>query len=671
MDIAIQLLQLVELVLVIKGEVMKKFLLLLVFTSLSALGQQTATIVDTDGIAWSNGTWSAVLNSPNGAPTISRVPLTPAQQSAKGVLDSTGSFSATLVPTNSLDQSGATWQFTLTPNASSSSSSVVSTAITSATQPLSLILSTGISAPRFTTSATAYGYADIEVYPSPTLGSRYYNTNLNAVRTFGLTGWTTTFVGGISSASPAGNNGANSTLTVGGDTGWGDRVVYDGRVITSYDNDITQAATGNMTLAGGVAHATIAGSGELDRYLPNTANQYSMQATMTTNGQGNTLLCGTSIATGVLSALTNVVCGGFVSGAFSYVQNGVVTNLVTPAAGTYNVTVSYQGAGVLSLGFSPIGTLAGGNDYVVTGITPVTCIRLLAYLIDGGSTLGANKFANLRFTSEAVYTSAVPSTSSPGSSQYPQIHMLTPVGTIAVVLPPNYVRGKMNRWVLFGHGYTPNGGGTPPNTVNLFDTLHDTIFNALINAGYVIVVPEYTNINNFGNAGGVSDIAVTVSTVQSYFSLDTKPFVIGESMGGTVTLSAIGNGTLVPRAFVGIYPLTNINWIYNSGTSTNPPQAGINASIQTAYSCSNAATCNPVFVPYDPNSMSPYKFAYFPSRLWSSPSDTVVSKTFNSDLFARKVNAVGGNVIVTTTTGDHGDPSNFDPAAVVNFFNAN
>jgi hypothetical protein len=117
--------------------------------------------------------------------------------------------------------------------------------------------------------------------------------------------------------------------------------------------------------------------------------------------------------------------------------------------------------------------------------------------------------------------------------------------------------------------------------------------------------------------------------------------------------------------------LTNLNWIYNSGTSVVIPQASINASIQTAYGCSNAATCNPSFVPYDPTQIAASQYAGFPIRIWQSPSDTVVSKTQNADLFASRVNAAGGNVTVTSTSGDHGDASNFSPAAVVALFNAN
>jgi len=127
---------------------MKKILLFLVFTSLSALGQQTATLTDSDGTVWINGTWSANLISPNGAPSVARVPLTAAQQYAQGTLSAAGALSATLVPTNTLDQSGATWQFRISPN-SSVTPSTVSTTITSSNQSLTTVLSAGITAPRF------------------------------------------------------------------------------------------------------------------------------------------------------------------------------------------------------------------------------------------------------------------------------------------------------------------------------------------------------------------------------------------------------------------------------------------------------------------------------------------------------------------------------------------
>lgn len=58
-----------------------------------------------------------------------------------------------------------------------------------------------------------------------------------------------------------------------------------------------------------------------------------------------------------------------------------------------------------------------------------------------------------------------------------------------------------------------------------------------------------------------------------------------------------------------------------------------------------------------------------PMMFWASNSDTMISKAQNTTLFASKVNAAGGNVTVVNSTGDHGDSSNYDGQAVLDFFN--
>lgn len=126
---------------------------------------------------------------------MARVPLTAAQQYAQGTLSAAGALSATLIPTNTLDQSGATWQFRISPN-SSVTPSTVSTTVTSTTQNLTTVLSAGITAPRFPAGPTAFGYADLEVYPNAALGATYYNTTLPGLRQFSLNGWTSAASGG-------------------------------------------------------------------------------------------------------------------------------------------------------------------------------------------------------------------------------------------------------------------------------------------------------------------------------------------------------------------------------------------------------------------------------------------------------------------------------------------
>lgn len=221
---------------------MKKWMFIFLFAlSNAAYSQQTATLTDSDGIVWINGTWSASLISPNGAPSVNRVLLTAAQQYAQGVIDGSGALSATLVPTNTLDQANCTWRFTINPNAAVSAS-YVSTTVTSTTQNLTSILSAGIKAPRFAAGPGAFGYADLEVYPNAALGATYYNTTTPALRQFSRNGWT--------SASSGGGSG---TVTSVGATGTAivDVTVTNPTttplIILTLPNQAANCALGNFT----------------------------------------------------------------------------------------------------------------------------------------------------------------------------------------------------------------------------------------------------------------------------------------------------------------------------------------------------------------------------------------------------------------------------------------
>src|ERR1700693_5152744 len=142
---------------------MKRIILLYALLASSAFASTTtvtATLTDSDSTTWANCSWSATLVSPRGGPTISGAPV--ALTFASGTCDSSGALSTTLTNTTSLDQSGATWTFTLQPNASVGPNTI-STAVSGASESLSAILSAGLTAPRFKASVYAYGYADIEV----------------------------------------------------------------------------------------------------------------------------------------------------------------------------------------------------------------------------------------------------------------------------------------------------------------------------------------------------------------------------------------------------------------------------------------------------------------------------------------------------------------------------
>lgn len=155
---------------------MKLIIALLCLASLSASASTTAvtaTLTDGDGSVWANCTWSATLNGVT-PPTVGKVAVPDAQTHAGGKCDASGALSATMLNTASVDQAGATWTFTVLPNASVTVPSVIS-GVTTATGNLTTILSAGLIAPRFQSGPNAFGYADIEVQ-SASIGSTYSNT---------------------------------------------------------------------------------------------------------------------------------------------------------------------------------------------------------------------------------------------------------------------------------------------------------------------------------------------------------------------------------------------------------------------------------------------------------------------------------------------------------------
>jgi hypothetical protein len=57
-----------------------------------------------------------------------------------------------------------------------------------------------------------------------------------------------------------------------------------------------------------------------------------------------------------------------------------------------------------------------------------------------------------------------------------------------------------------------------------------------------------------------------------------------------------------------------------------------------------------------------------PMIFWASPHDTFVLKRFNTDVAAAEALREEAHVRVLSTTGQHGDPSNFQPWRLLAFF---
>ncbi|MGA7257344.1 MAG: hypothetical protein WCF17_09065 [Terracidiphilus sp.] len=224
------------------------------------------------------------------------------------------------------------------------------------------------------------------------------------------------------------------------------------------------------------------------------------------------------------------------------------------------------------------------------------------------------------------------------------------------VLPSSYSAQRTNFWIIYNHGF----GQTIASILQ--NNPQSEFVGALAAAGFVVVASEYRDPSCWGNESCAEDIANLEDHWRSRLNLAPKPFVIGESMGGIVTWNAISHGTLTPQAAVGIYPVCNLAAMYEHPT--------FDPSIQSAYGITSEDGYAAATEGYDPMLTPASDFSGFPIAMWASNSDDVVKRSLNENPFASAIRAAGGTVTIHTSTGNHGDPSNFDAPSVISFFRA-
>ncbi len=202
---------------------------------------------------------------------------------------------------------------------------------------------------------------------------------------------------------------------------------------------------------------------------------------------------------------------------------------------------------------------------------------------------------------------------------------------------------KSTRAVLFLHG-------AGQNSRSLFtDPVRKPAADALLAAGYAVAASD-ANLDSWGSPAAVNahlDLAAELRR-RGYTDL----YVLAESMGG-LSLPGVVAGVRAVAAGAW-YPVCDLGSVIRAGRFDQSIAAAYGGSLQP------------------PAGLSPVTFAAQPSlrlAIWASPGDTVVPKAQNADVCASQARAAGIQVTEVTTTGDHGDPSNIQPANLVQFFN--
>lgn len=209
---------------------MKRLTLILMLLTANAVAQTgvvTGSVTDSDGQAWTNGTWgyeffpNPSYPSPSSY-TINGVPLTNYYTApVTGTLDSSGNLVATGVPrSDQISPIGSQWKFKICPKASSACGTFQ--VATSLTTNVTSAITSAISAPRFQAVHGTYGYNDTETTsPQPT-GATYWNVVQLCQRYFNGSSWNCGGGGNDSGVDirpiSVQTTGKTGTLTAGGTT---------------------------------------------------------------------------------------------------------------------------------------------------------------------------------------------------------------------------------------------------------------------------------------------------------------------------------------------------------------------------------------------------------------------------------------------------------------------
>jgi hypothetical protein len=139
--------------------------------------------------------------------------------------------------------------------------------------------------------------------------------------------------------------------------------------------------------------------------------------------------------------------------------------------------------------------------------------------------------------------------------------------------------------------------------------------------------------------------------------------MIAQSMGGSSGFKIVADN-LIPniKGLYCIYPVSNLANMYGNASYTT--------AIQTAYGIPGTGTYATQTAGHDPVLFTSAQLQRFtmPVRFTHSYADTVVPRAQHTDIFQPLIAPYAPESGIITSTGDHGDPSNFIPSDVVSFF---
>ena len=174
---------------------------------------------------------------------------------------------------------------------------------------------------------------------------------------------------------------------------------------------------------------------------------------------------------------------------------------------------------------------------------------------------------------------------------------------------------------------------------------------ALVRDGWVVASSDF-HTDSWGNEASTEDTTNLIAWAEhETHDLPIKLYVSG-SMGGTVSLNAMTHAGLVPPCWYGVKPAVDLTKMQHV--------PGAVRIIREAFGGD---------VPFDRNPVNtidelPASTRY---RLVTSPEDTWVVESQNTDRLAAGLQARGADVSILKVHGAHDDPSHFDVDDLLQF----
>lgn len=170
------------------------------------------------------------------------------------------------------------------------------------------------------------------------------------------------------------------------------------------------------------------------------------------------------------------------------------------------------------------------------------------------------------------------------------------------------------------------------------------VAHALSEAGFTILAADARS-KAWGDPASVTSYSTLITAAKARYGL-RDVFLMGESMGGLATMQLARRMQDV-RAVTAWFPVCDLRTMH---------EPRFQATIRAAWRGLNRSAVSPVAV------------GDTPMLVWASPRDTTVTAATNAAVCVAEAHRAGADVTYFHTTGEHGDPSNYDPAAVTAFF---